>query len=147
MERSSHIGLNDLNSKKQIGYQLGLEINNGLWWQLTIFKITCLLFTCQIYTLNFVPVVRRRWSEDSFIVPIYLKETCRKSISYLESKSLPARRALSWLWENSYFKKNFFYYFNICYFQKYYYCFLHSLFFIQFYLVIHLLINLFSFGA
>ena len=55
------------------------------WW-LTILKITSLLYTCQIYTLNVSLIVKTRRSVDSFVEPIYAKEISRKSISYLGSK-------------------------------------------------------------
>ena len=44
------------------------------------------LYMSDIYTLNSSPVVKSRRSVDSLVEPIYVKEICRKSISYLESK-------------------------------------------------------------
>ena len=44
------------------------------------------VYMSDIYTLNSSPVVKSRRSVDSLVEPIYVKEICRKSISYLESK-------------------------------------------------------------
>ena len=44
------------------------------------------VYMSDIYNLNSSPVVKSRRSVDSLVEPIYVKEICRKSISYLESK-------------------------------------------------------------
>ena len=44
------------------------------------------VYMSDIYTLNSSPVVKSRRSVDSLVEPIYVKEICRKSISYLEPK-------------------------------------------------------------
>ena len=71
--------------KKLIGCQLRIGLFNALRWWLTILKITSLLYTCQIYTLNVSPIVKARRSVDSFVEPIYVKEISRKLISYFGS--------------------------------------------------------------
>ena len=43
-------------------------------------------FFTRVYTLNSSPVVKTRRSADSFVEPIYMKETSRKSISNLGYK-------------------------------------------------------------
>ena len=43
-------------------------------------------FFTRVYTLNSSPVVKTRRSADSFVEPIYIKETSRKSISNLGYK-------------------------------------------------------------